>query len=99
MTPKPLTIPNGYKTLVRRVAQELADLEFLVKQRTAEIYWTIGRHIHEHLLAHEERAKYRDSLYIRLAKDVNRDISTLQRMVQFYRAYPNSARGRNLGWK
>ena len=29
----------------------------------------------------------------------NRDVSTLQRAVQFYRAYPNSAETRNFGWE
>ncbi len=99
MKSKALTTPDGYKTLVRKVARELADLEFLVKQRTAEIYWTIGKHIHEHLLAHEQRAEYGTALYIRLAKDVDRDISTLQRSVQFYRTYPISAAPRKLTWE
>ena len=95
--PKTLTT-NGYSILVKKVSRELAELEFFVKRRTAEAYWSIGKFIHEHLLQHKDRADYGTTLYEKLARDVDRDISTLQRSVQFFRAYPIPARGRELSW-
>ena len=97
--PKRLTTPNTYRTLVTKVSKELSELEFFVKRRTVEGYWKIGKYIHEHLLAHKERAEYGATLYERLAKDVERDISTLQRSVQFFRAYPIHAERRELTWE
>lgn len=99
MTFKTLTTASGYKTLVRKVERELSELEFFVKRRTAEGYWKIGKYIHEHLLENKERADYGAALYEQLAKDVDRDISTLQRSVQFYRTYPISAYTRKLSWE
>jgi len=94
--PQPLTT---YKSLVTQIARELSELEVLVKRRTAEAYWRVGKFIHEHLLANEKRAEYGATLYERLAKDVDRDVSTLQRSVQFFRAYPIPAERRELTWE
>ena len=96
--PKHLAAANTYRTLVSKISKEISELEFreTVKRRTAEGYWKIGKYIYEHLLAHKDRAEYGATLYERLAKDVDRDISSLQRSVQFYRAYPIPVRGREL---
>src|SRR3989338_2976805 len=88
----------GYAALFKRVLSELSELEFFVKRRTAESYWKVGKFIHEHLLQNKERADYGQTIYERLAADVDRDKSTLMRSVQFYRAYPILARGRQLSW-
>ncbi len=96
--PKKLTKTDSYRTLVSKISQELSQLEFFLKQRTAVGHWKIGKYIHEHLLANKERAKYGTTFYERLAKDVDRDVSTLQRSVQFYRAYPIPVLGRELTW-
>ncbi len=98
MPSKPLTTPDGYKTLARKVAQEFSEIEFFVKRKTAEGYWNIGKYIHEHILMHEQRAEHGTALYERLAKDVNRDRTTLQRSVRFYLAYPNRAARHKLSW-
>lgn len=63
MPPKPLTTPDGYKTLVNKVAREFSEVEFFVKRKTAEGYWTIGKYIHEYILAHGKRAEYGTALY------------------------------------
>ena len=91
-------IPKTYQTLVAKISKELSELEFFIKRRTAETYWNIGKYIHAHLLENKERAQYGATLYEHLAKDVDRDISTLQRSVQFYRAYPIPAEQRELTW-
>ena len=95
---KILFITSAYKKLVKNVSKEFADLEEILKRRTAQAAWTVGKYVHEHILEYKERAGYGAALYIQLAEDVDRDVSTLQRMTQFYRAYPNSAPGRNLTW-
>ena len=84
---KKLTQP-GYKTLVSKVTKELSALEYFIRRRTAEGYWNIGRYIDEHLLQYKERADYGETVIEQLAKDVNRDISTLNRSLKFYRTYP-----------
>lgn len=73
-------------------------MELFVRNRVAKAYWNAGKYIDEHLLEHKERADYATGFYERLSQDVDRDVSTLQRAVQFYRAYPNSVPGRNLTW-
>ena len=92
------SIPNGYRNLVSKISSELDDLDAFIRRRTAEGYWRIGKYIHDHLLAHKGRADYGESIYPLLAKDVGRDASTLQRIVQFYRAYPIVAPARKLTW-
>lgn len=92
-------VSNSYKTLVNKVTQEFAELELFVKNRVAKGYWNIGNYIDEHLLEHKDRADYATGFYDKLAKDVGRDSSTLQRAVQFYRAYPIFAVPRELTWE
>ena len=96
---KSLTKSNTYPTLIKKVSQELSELEIFIRRRTAEGYWRIGKYIHDHLLAHEKRAEYGAELYEKLAKDVGRDSSTLQRSVKFYRAYPILAAPQQLTWE
>lgn len=95
--PKQLN-PATYKTLVSKISQELSELEFFIKSRTAETYWNIGKFIHEYLLENKDRAEFGQSLCQRLSKIVDRDASTLWRMVQFYRIYPILADRRELTW-
>ena len=95
---KKLSVPDTYKTLVAKISKELSELEFFIKRRTAEGYWNIGRYIHEHLLEYKDRADYGTTVIEKLAKDVDRDRSTLQRSLQFYRAYPIRADQHKLSW-
>jgi len=89
---------NKYTVLVKNIRQELQELDFIIRQRSVETYWQIGKYIHTHLLGNKPRADYRTAFYIKLSNDVDRDVSTLQRAIQFYRTYPNSAVQRNLSW-
>ena len=97
-TLKQLT-PATYKTLVNKISREFSELEFFIKRRTAETYWNIGRFIHEHLLENKERAGYGTRLFELLAEDVDRDSSTLQKMLKFYRIYPILAAAPELTWE
>jgi len=100
LTTRPTKFPSvsTYKSLVSKVLKELSDLDLFVKRRATQGYWNIGKYIHEHLLANEKRARYGATVLGRLAKDVDRDETTLSRSVQFYRAYPIPARGQELSW-
>ncbi len=91
-------IANGYKALVKKIVREYEALEALVKNSVARGQWKVGKYIFEHLLGHKDKPGYATDFYEQLAKDTGRDVSTLQRSVRFYRAYPNSAPGPNLGW-
>ena len=93
-----LSVVAGYPGLVKNIQSELSGLELFVKRRMTETYWKIGRFIHEHLLENKERADYGHALFEQLAKDVGRDKSSLLRVVQFYRTYPNVATWRQLTW-
>jgi hypothetical protein len=90
---------NGYATLVKHIRRELQELDLIVKRRTAESYWQIGKFIHTHLLASRQRAEHGSAFYERLSKDVERDATTLSRTVQFYRAYPILAAPQELTWE
>jgi len=89
---------NTYKFLLTKVSRELTDLETFVKQRMTEGYWKIGKYIDEHLLANKERADYGATVLERLAKDVGRDSTSLNRALRFYRTYPILVPGQQLTW-
>lgn len=102
-TPVPapkVTLANigGYDVLVKAVRLELQELDFFVRRRTAESYWRVGRFIHEHLLKRKDRAAHGSGFFEALAKDVGRDSSTLQKMVRFYKTFPNLADRPDLSW-
>ena len=96
--PPQLTKPNDYKSLVKQIQTELSALDFFVKRRTAEGYWKIGKYIHEHIYQQKDRAGLGEKLCQKLAEDVNRDATTLWRMVKFYRTYPVLAARQELSW-
>jgi len=58
----------------------------------------MGRLIHEHVLLYQERADYGAKTLPRLASDLHLDRSVLLRCVQFFRAFPIVAHGRQLNW-
>jgi len=95
---KPMTVLKSYPVLVRTIQGELRELDFFIRRRTAESYWRVGKFIHEHMLDHKDRARYGRQIFERLAADVDRDASTLQKMVRFYRAYPILADRPELTW-
>ncbi len=89
---------SSYPSLLAQVREEFASLEFFVKSRTVQGYWQVGKFIHEHLLHHEDRADYGHHLFARLGKDIDKDESTLRKIVKFYRTYPILAARPELTW-
>ena len=95
---KSLAKSNGYKTLVKKITREFAELETIVKNSVAKGHWNVGKYIDEHLLENKDRAEYGTGFYEGLAEDTGREKTTLMRVVQFYRAYPIFAERRELNW-
>lgn len=95
---KKLALAQGYSTLVKRIQSELSELEFFVRRRTAEAWWSVGKNIHQHLLENKHRPNYITIFITHLAEDTGRDKSTLFRALQFHRAYPLVAVPRQLSW-
>lgn len=87
-----------YQNLVYKIKSEIEGLTFLVQKETVSTYWEIGKFISQYLLESESRAEYGDNLYIRLAQDVGINVSSLERSVLFFKAYPISAPGPELSW-
>ncbi len=95
---KSLAKSNGYKTLVKKITREFAELETIVKNSVAKGHWNVGKYIDEHLLENKDRAEYGTGFYEGLAEDTGREKTILMRVVQFYRAYPIFAERRELNW-
>ncbi|MBI5150226.1 MAG: thermonuclease family protein [Candidatus Omnitrophica bacterium] len=96
--PKSLAKSDGYKTLVKRITREFAELEVFVKSRFAKAYWNVGKYIDDHLLAHKDRPAYAAGFYEKLAEDTGRERTTLQWAVRFHRAYPICDFNHKLTW-
>ena len=58
----------------------------------------MGKFIYEHLLENKERAEYGQKIFELLGNDVDRDSSTLQKILRFYRTYPILAARPELSW-
>lgn len=96
---KALAKTDGYKILVKKITQEFAELEVFVKNRVAKSHWNVGQYIDEHLLENRDKPEYATGFYEGLAEDTGRDRTTLQRAVQFFRAYPICAFPHKLTWE
>ena len=62
-------------------------IEQRIENEKTATYWNIGKHIHTHLLKHQDRAEYGDSLFALLSSELNIGASTLYRTVLFYETY------------
>jgi endonuclease YncB( thermonuclease family) len=62
--------------------------EQTIEKEKTTTYWNIGKHIHDHLLHHKERADYGDALFKIIAKELNMSKRALYVSVQFYETYP-----------
>ena len=57
-------------------------------RRLARSYWEIGDAVHLHLLTHQGKSTYGESLIERLSKDLSLDQSLIYTMIRFRRAMP-----------
>jgi len=95
---KSITKTDGYKILVNKIRKELRGLETLIKRKTVDAYWQVGKYICDDLLAKRDRAGYGEHLYQRLSGDLSVSDKTLKRTAQFYRAYPIRTQMSQLTW-
>jgi len=95
--PKQITA-NSYPTLVNQLKKVFIEGLKRIEEEKVKAYWQTGKLISDHLLANKDRADYGATLLENLSKDLGIDLSTLQRIVKFYRAFPIPARGRELRW-
>ncbi|OGX08829.1 MAG: hypothetical protein A2Z88_09455 [Omnitrophica WOR_2 bacterium GWA2_47_8] len=84
------TLPANasYPQLLARVKATLIEGQSRIEQERINTYWETGRLIHAHILKYKGRAEYGAEVLKRLAKDLNIEVSTLQRCIQFFKAYP-----------
>ncbi len=83
---------SAYQKLVEEINSEInqsrATIRDLLKQKTVEAYWRVGKMIHEHVLEHKHRSNYGERLVSRLTDDVGLSKSTLYDCQKFYNTYP-----------
>ena len=69
------------------------------EEARVQTYWNTGRYIEQHLLFHKDRADYGDFTLLKLSKDLDVGKRLLERVLQFYRAFPSIASaGTQLSW-
>ena len=85
----------GYASLRERVTETLLEGRRKIEQQKVLTYWETGRHIHEHLLAHQDRAEYRAKVVEKLAGDLEVSDKLLYQCLQGYRAFKNFYARRN----
>ena len=94
-----LTAPR-YAKLVQEMRALLATgkarAQAAVTQALVQTYWAIGKRLsEEHLTG---RANYGESVLEDLADELDVDVTTLRRAVQFFEVYKSAPRGANLTW-
>lgn len=95
-------LSNSYLKLLTDLKSIL--IEGLLKAQAAVVrqkvqtYWRAGELISEHILENKERAGYGKRLYINLARELDSNEDTLERMVKFYRLFPLDSIEKQLEW-
>ena len=96
--PKQLLTVKSYPALLSSLKKVFVEGLQKIEEEKVKTYWRTGQLISDYILVNIERADYGDYLYNRISQDLGIDVSTLQRTVQFYRAFPISAAQRKLTW-
>ena len=89
-----------YAKLVKEIRQLLAQgkarAQEAVAQELVQTYWAIGKRLSEENLT--GRANYGESILEDLSEELDVDLGTLQRAIQFFQLYKTAPRGGNLTW-
>jgi hypothetical protein len=98
-----ITLNTEINTLITTIQDEIVKgkerIEQTIENEKTVTYWNIGKHIHTHLLKHEDRAEYGDSLFKIIAKELRIGERSLYASVQFYETYPKILHARaKLTW-
>ena len=89
---------QSYPTLITQLKKVFIEGLQRIEEEKVKAYWQTGKLISEHLLTNKDRADYGTTLLGKLSDDLNIDLSTLQRIVRFYRTFPISATWPKLTW-
>lgn len=89
---------KGFNELVKKFKAELLTLEDLLQKKTTETILRIGKYIHDHILENKDRANYGEYLIPHLASKVDKDPSTIRRILKFYRLYSIRGLAHELTW-
>ncbi len=76
----------------------LKEAQHLLNLARVQTYWKIGCSIAESFLDKDYRSAYRVSLYQKLGEELKLNERVLQKMVQFYRMYPQCPGNTPLTW-
>lgn len=87
----------SYNTLVRLVRGEIERARRAIERRTVETYWTVGASMKAYL-GDNPAWGAEMALFRRLSKGTGIDTSTLNRSLQFARAYPELNLDSPLSW-
>lgn len=96
--PKTELAVKSYPALLSQLQKVFIEGMQRIEEEKVKTYWRTGEIISNYVLENKERADYGDNLFDKLSEDLNVDLSTLQRAVQFYRAFPIPATWRELSW-
>ena len=92
-------VVSTYAALLKNIRKTLLFGQQKIDQARIETYWDTGRFIHEDFLLHQDRAGYGDSTLAKLSKDLEIGERLLERVLQFYRAFPSiSSTWTKLSW-
>ncbi len=99
LTKMPKTLTNStYTKLLNQLKSIFIEGMQRIEEEKVKTYWRTGQLISSYLLENKERADYGDNLFDKFSGDLEIERSTLQRTVQFYRAYPILGARRELTW-
>ena len=97
-----ISAPTTYAAMrdeILRVLQEGKERARRAVEREKVItYKEVGRMLHEHILAHRERAGYGEKTLARLGEDIGIPERRLYEMLKFYRCFPILRPAAELGW-
>jgi len=86
--PSVSTYPALREEVLRTLLEGKERARQAVEHEKVQTYWEVGRVLRTHLLAHRERANYREQVLTRLAQDVGMSQRLLYQMLELYRAFP-----------
>lgn len=89
---------STYEILKKKVRETLLLGRQRIEEEKVRTYWRTGKLIHEHILAHRDRAEFGKHVLKRLSKDLGVSETSLYETLQLARAFPIFGTCRKLTW-
>ena len=89
MPSKKQVVHASYPKLLKSIQSCITQTGRVLERATIEMYWSIGRLIHDHLKGASPYSGDGKGVFARLGRDLQKDPRTLYDAVRFYEAYPN----------